>query len=173
MNDLDYPLLHYQDLMLALLKVGSDGPGTMEDCLDHLRGRRELAHEEARVPRADLLERLERARRYLVAAVLIEDLGEGRFRITERGRRALAEHPLGVDDSVLMEFPEFRAFVRESAEAGERAEPRSAEYDQGYRAYHGGVGPSANPYDFDTVKHLAWENGWFQARDEDMARRPP
>ncbi len=22
-----------------------------------------------------------------------------------------------------------------------------------------------NPYEFDTSKHLAWENGWFEARD--------
>ena len=28
-------------------------------------------------------------------------------------------------------------------------------------------------YAFDTAKHLAWENGWFEARDEELEQPYP
>ncbi len=40
--------------------------------------------------------------------------------------------------------------------------------EEGYQAYLDGQSSVDNPYEFDTSKHLAWENGWFEARDEQI-----
>ena len=57
--------------------VGSAREGTLQDCVDHLQVQLDRAHEHPRVDQAEMLERLERARRYLAEAVLIRDLGRG------------------------------------------------------------------------------------------------
>lgn len=169
----EYPLLNYPDLMEAVLKVaaGDRGAAGLGDAEARLLANLRLAGEEPRMGEAELRRRLARARRYLIAGRLIEPAGdEDRFRITERGRQVLAAHPRGVDDSVLMEFPEFRAFIHEESGAP-AAEARATVFDSGYSAYFRGATPADNPYDFDTGEHLAWENGWFEARDEDSDHR--
>ncbi len=73
---------------------------------------------------------------------------------------------MGVDDSVLMEYPEFAEFIRK---LGQRPPPENTdavEYEQGYEAFIAGRNYTDNPYNADTARHLAWENGWFQAFDE-------
>ena len=73
-------------------------------------------------------------------------------------------------------YPSIRAFIE--AEAGRPVkrigskdnaggdDPRIIEFDQGYAAFHQGIGLQANPYERDRVMHLAWENGWCEARDD-------
>ena len=49
-------------------------------------------------------------------------------------------------------------------------DPRAGGYDQGFYAYWNGEGPADNPHPPDSVDHLAWENGWSEALDEDFRR---
>ncbi|UEM22180.1 hypothetical protein JL100_005365 [Skermanella mucosa] len=171
----EYPLLHQVDLMLALLKVAATGRATLDDALARLKGNLRSVGEALPVPDSEIREELARALDRLVQALLLEPVEADHFVITPRGMKTLAEHPGGVDDSVLMRFPEFRAFIdQESARpagrkaifAGRTDDPRIIEYDEGYVAFHDGQPLQANPYEADRVMHLAWENGWSQARDD-------
>jgi restriction system protein len=180
----EYPLLHEVDLMLALLKVATEGPATIEDAAMRLKRNLQSVGEEPPVSDADFQTYLSRARDRLCQAVLLAPLDDGRFAITPRGMQALSDHPGGIDDSVLMNFPEFRAYIE--AEAGKAVkkiesndngsdnntdkqggdDPRIVEFDQGYAAFQQGISLQANPYERDRVMHLAWENGWCEARDD-------
>ena len=173
----EYPLLHEVDLMLTLLKVATEGPASIEDAAERLKRNLEsVGLVVRRCPDAEFQTYLTRARDRLLQAVLLTPLDDGRFAITPRGRQALSDHPGGIDDSVLMNFPEFRAFIE--AEAGRPVkrigskdnagddDPRIVEFDQGYAAFQQGIGLQANPYERDRVMHLAWENGWCEARDD-------
>src|SRR6266702_8667173 len=71
------------------------------------------------------------------AALLTSTEGD-RFIATRRGRERLAEHPAGIDESVLMQFPEFRAFIQRSARRPPPEDPRSDQYDEGYAAHQAG-----------------------------------
>lgn len=174
----EYPLLHQVDLMLALLKVATEGRATLDDALSRLKGNLRSVGEPLPVPDSEIRGELARALDRLTQAVLLEPAGDGGFRITPRGMRTLAEHPGGVDDSVLMRFPEFRAFIdqesggrpagRKTVFTGRTDDPRIIEYDEGYAAFHDGQPLQANPYEADRVMHLAWENGWCQARDDSL-----
>lgn len=166
---LEHPLLHMADLMQTLLRVASEGDATLADCLDELKATLERAHEKPPVTDREIVEHLQDARRHLVKAKLLELVGSGRCRITERGRQVLADYPLGVDDSVLVQFPEFRRYIRKPREKSDTEVPRPREYNLGYESYRAGRGLDDNPYRFDNVDHLAWENGWFEARDDDDA----
>jgi hypothetical protein len=44
-------------------------------------------------------------------------------------------------------------------------DPRPAAYDAGLQAFGEGRALDANPFASDTPDHLAWENGWSEARD--------
>jgi restriction system protein len=171
----EYPLLHEVDLMLALLKVATEGPASLEDAAGRLKRNLQSVGEEPPVSDQDFQTYLTRARDRLFHAVLLTPLDNDRFAITPRGMQALSDHPDGIDDSVLMNFPEFRAFIE--AEAGRPVkeigandnggdDPRIIEFDQGYAAFQQGIGLQANPYERDRVMHLAWENGWCEARDD-------
>ncbi len=171
----EYPLLHQVDLMLALLKVAANGRATLDDALARLKGNLRSVGEASPVPDSEIREELARALDRLVQALLLDLVEAGDFLITPRGMRTLADHPGGVDDSVLMQFPEFRAFIdqgssrpsgRKAVFTGRTDDPRIIEYDQGYAAFHDGQALQGNPYEADRVMHLAWENGWCQARDD-------
>lgn len=168
MDPREYPLLHYADLMVALLRVAEErGEAAVGDAAVRLREDLARAGERPPVDEGELLARLGRARHNLFKAGALLPTHDQRFRITVRGRRVLAEHPEGIDDTVLMQFPEFRQYIRRLVGRPAADKPLSLAYDQGWAAYHGGVSHSDNPYRFDTGQHLAWENGWFEARDEE------
>lgn len=154
-------LLHEPDLMLALLHAAEDGPATADAAAARLRRLRDAAGE-ADVVNEEVMRRLERAAAALRAAGA---LTEGAPRITGRGRDLLAAYPEGVDETVLMQFPEFRAFVAAGSH-GRRDDPRLPAYDAGQRAFAAGEPLTANPFTQDSVDHLAWENGWSEARDQ-------
>ncbi len=165
MDDDDLPLLHDADLMDVLLGLAAEGEATLDAAVERIRAHLALARETMPIPETELRRRLDHARRSLAAARLIEPAEGEPFRATARGHKVLADHPDGIDDSVLAHFPEFREFIRR--ESG--PPPRAAEttvYDEGHAAYRAGKSPADNPYPFDTTAHLNWENGWFEARDE-------
>ena len=164
----EYPLLNRPSLMLAVLKSASRGEATLEDCLHHLRA--DLARANEPMPPVDpedLLAHLGDLKGRLMEAALLTPTEGDRFIATRHGRELLAEHPAGIDESVLMQFPEFRAFIQRSAQRPPPEDPRSDQYDEGYAAHEAGSSLVDNPYPPDTIDHLAWENGWFEARDEE------
>lgn len=175
----EYPLLNTPHLMLVILREAARGETTTAACAARLREFLAMANEDPPYGEAEIHARLDVLRRYLAEAGLIEPLedgvedgggGEGdRFRVTPRGREALAEHPQGFDLAELMAYPEFASFIRALARSRSegRMDPRTPAYDEGFAAYRRGAMLADNPYPSDTVDHLAWENGWFEALDED------
>ena len=159
------PLLSYPNLMLIVLKAASRGEATLEDCVEDLRQRLAEAHERSAAGRAAIIGQLETCRSHLMIAKLLEPAGSGRFRLTARGRDMLAANPTGVDDSALMQFAEFRRYIEQAQRHPAPDNPRTREYDEGANAFRGGQDLSANPYEPDTIKHQAWENGWYGALD--------
>lgn len=168
--DLDEaPLLHEPDLMLAVLRVGSQGDATPCACVEHLRRLRQQAHEPPVVAEADVRSGLDVVLCKLARAKLIERLPQSRFRTTVRGREVLAANPRGVDDTVLMQFDEFRTALRRGKPRLGAEDPMVAPYERGFADYQAGGGLADNPHPADSCAHQHWQNGWSQARDE--ARR--
>jgi hypothetical protein len=166
----DSPLLHEPDLMLAALRVAATGTGTVDACVEQLRRLRRCAQVREPVPEAEVRERLKGVVGRLGRAQLIERPTACSWRITARGRQVLAEHPDGVDDSVLTRFASFRSTGEPTAELHEAPIPPRSHYDLGYEAYGRGRGLADNPHPPDVRAALDWENGWSQARDDDRRR---
>jgi len=163
------PLLHEPDLMLAVLRVASGRAGSLDACIDHLRTLRDCAKVRHRVPEAEVRARLETVTAKLDRAGLIEVPSGRPFRITPRGRKLLADHPGGIDDSVLMQVDQLPA-PSDEEHPGVDAPSRSPA-DAGYEAFSEGRALADNPHPFDTRAHLDWQNGWSQGRDEALRRR--
>ena len=162
------PLLHQPDLMLAVLRVAAAKSGTLDDCLEYLRHLRRCARVDEPIPEAEVRAQLQRVQAKLRRAGLIEVGAAGRFRITARGRKVLAANPDGVDDSVLMQLAAPRRLNGHRAVAAPPQEGPSIDYQRGYGAYLAGAGLAENPYPPDVRAYLDWENGWSQARDDDL-----
>ena len=161
------PLLHEPDLMLAVLRMSGGGRATLDDCIRHLKTLLRMAHEPPPADLEELRARLEEVEAKLARAGLIRPAGPDGFEITDRGRRMLEEHPDGVDESLLVRFPEYRAPAAERSAAGSPV-PGAAAYDAGYAARLAGRMLSDNPHPPDRRDHLDWENGWSQARDDGL-----
>jgi hypothetical protein len=135
-----------------------------------LAAERERAHEPGRINSGELAAELDQARRHLVAAHALEMLDDTRFRTTPRGRALLRGHPKGVDDSVLVEFPEFRGWLKQGARHPPPEDPRPREFLDGWAAGSRGGDLGDNPFAPDTAQHDAWADGWLEAdrrRQED------
>lgn len=165
----EYPLLNTPHLMLVILRACAEGETSPDACTARLRELLARADEHPPYGDAEIRARLDLLRRYLAEARLIAPADGDRFVITPRGREALAEHPQGFDLADLMAYPEFAHFIRAlaRARAEERMDPRTPAYDEGFAAYRAGAMLADNPHPSDSVDHLAWENGWFEALDED------
>lgn len=50
------------------------------------------------------------------------------------------------------------------------SDPRPGSFGDGYDAFRQGAQFSDNPHQQDTSDHLAWEDGWCQARDDAAPR---
>ena len=72
-----------------------------------------------------------------------------------------------------MAYPEFARYIRGLDLRRTGLDPRAGGYDQGFYAYWNGEGPADNPHPPDSADHLAWENGWSEALDEDFRRTGP
>jgi len=110
----------YQTLMLPVLKIAGDGrEHRIGDVVSQLAQDFGLTAEEQqqRLPSGKqftFANRVHWARTYLVQAGLLEATKRAHFKITDRGRKALAEGPPRIDVEYLMQFPEFVQFKERS-----------------------------------------------------------
>ena len=114
----------YQTLMLPVLKAAGDGQEhRISDVVSQLAHDFGLTEEEQRqiLPsgkQTTFANRVGWAKSYLVQAGLIEATKRAHSRITDRGRRCLAENPARIDVEYLSQFAEFVQF-RERGRAAE------------------------------------------------------
>lgn len=110
----------YEAMMLPLLRLAKDGnEHRIKDAVETLAVEFRLSAQDidqvypqsgapvfsGRVRWADV---------YLTQAGLLQHVGRGRFRITERGKAALASNPGNLNVKYLERFPEFREFRKRS-----------------------------------------------------------
>lgn len=164
----EYPLLNTPNMVVVILRTASEALATRDDCARRLRATLDQAGEDPPFGPDEVASRLDMLIRYLTEARLLVSSGEGLFAITERGRAALADHPQGFDTADLMVYPEFARYIRGLELRRGALDPRAGGYDQGFYAYWIGRSPADNPYPPDSADHLAWENGWSEALDEDF-----
>ncbi len=165
MNLDEYPLLNRPALMLTVLKAAAARDACLDDCLARLRVDLARIHEAPAADEQELRAALAAVVRSLAAARLLAPTARERFGLTGRGRAVLEAHPEGIDESVLVEFPEFRDFVAREARHRPPEDACTGCYDEGFAAHEAGTSFVDNPYASDSVDHQAWENGWFAARD--------
>jgi hypothetical protein len=163
----EHTMLNTPNLIAIMLRAAADGTPSVADCAARLRSLLEQAGEAPPVPPAKILRRLDELRGHLAAARLIAPMGADRFTLTERGRAALAAHPAGFATDDLMAYPEYAAQVRRRARDRSSDDPHAEAYDQGFAARQSGRPRTANPHPADSADHLAWENGWSEALDQD------
>jgi hypothetical protein len=165
-------LLHEQDLMLAMLQAAAAAPASLDDALSRLERFRRQANEPPVPDRDEIETRLRQVASALRSARALECSDDGTLRITESGRELLRRHPDGIDTSVLMELEPYRTAMELKAgppDADLRSsDPRPGAYDDGQRAFSCGRRFAQNPFASDSVDHLAWQNGWTEARDESL-----
>lgn len=162
----DFPLVSTACFMAVILQQAAEGAVTLPDCEERTRALFDKAGDRPGLPPAEISDRLAGHIRDLAIAGLLSGTGPGAWRLTERGRFAIREHPDGVDPSVLMQYPEYAAYIRSRAAGVSRADPRPKSYDEGYCARQDGRSFTANPYAQDTADHLSWENGWMQELED-------
>ncbi len=112
----------YQSLMLPVLMSAANGEVRISEVVRQLADELSLSEED----RSELLpsrrqavfdNRVRWAKTYLTKAGLIESTRRAHFRITDRGRQALAENPDRIDNNYLSQFPEFEEFRSRSTDA--------------------------------------------------------
>lgn len=169
-------------IMLTVMRCAADGDTTMEPVLDRvLSDLRRSGPGAPALKDKDALDELRRrlywTREHLAAAGVIEITNGDRMRLTERGVSVLAQCPDGVDDSVLMQFPEFRTYIaglqRQRIIAARRVlggDPAS-ETQEGFVAFLEGRRAGENPYEADTHMHEAWDEGYWEGAADARVRR--
>jgi restriction system protein len=125
----------FQTLMLPLLEASADGKDhRVRDFEPGIAARFNLSASEREqlLPsgrQTILANRLQWAKSYLKQAGLIEPVSRGLFRITDRGRATLSEHPPKVDKAYLLRFPEYQMFwerYRSGSRVASAEEPTQA-----------------------------------------------
>ena len=169
----EYPLLNTPNMVVTILREASEGPTTLASGAARLQALLDQADEHPPFGPDDVASRLEMLIRYLTEARLLTPSHDGTFTVTERGRAALADHPEGFDTADLMVYPEFARYLRGLEMRRGPIDARAGGYDQGFYAYWTGAAPADNPYTPDAADHLAWENGWSEALDEDFRSTGP
>jgi len=114
----------YETLMLPVLKVAGDGQEhRIGDVVNQLARDFGLTEEEQQqiLPsgkQATFANRVGWAKTYLVQAGLLEATKRAHFKITERGKKALAGNPSRIDGEYLSQFAEFVQFKERGREPG-------------------------------------------------------
>lgn len=169
----EYPLLNAPNLVVVILRC-AEAPATLADCAAGLDTLLDRAGEHPPFGRQEIESRLGMLARYLIEAKLLQSAGGGAFVTTARGKAALEAHPEGLDTADLMAYPEFARYIRGlDIRRAAGLDPRAGGYDRGFYAYWSGDAPADNPYPSDSADHLAWENGWSEALDEDFRLTGP
>ena len=120
------PIPDYETLMLPVLKVASDGQEhRIGDVVERLGRDFHLTDDERQqlLPsgkQTTFSNRVHWAKTYLVQAGLLELTKRAHFKITDRGRQALARSPTRIDNSYLSLFSEFNQFRARTREQGTR-----------------------------------------------------
>jgi restriction system protein len=140
----------YQSLMRPVLESASSGEVRISDVVEHLADKSGLTPEE----RATLLpsgkqttfaNRVNWAKSYLKQAGLVEATRRGYFKITDRGRAALADKGSLINTEYLEQFEDFQRFRERTGEAKahitDRAEERvpTATPDETLRKAHSAI----------------------------------
>lgn len=112
----------YQEFMLPLLKIASDGrEHTVGEAMETISMQMNISQED----REDLLpggtqtrlyNRVTWAITYLTKSLLLQRTGRGRFKIAPRGVEVLGKNPSRIDNAYLEQFPEYRAFKSKRAD---------------------------------------------------------
>jgi restriction system protein len=115
------PVPAFNDYLLPVLKHTGDGAEhTVSELTEAMAKHFRLSPEDL----AEILpsgaqprhqNRVYWARTYLAKAGLLDAVGRGRVRITERGKELLARNPPRIDRSTLNKYPEFRRFAQQTA----------------------------------------------------------
>lgn len=113
------PVPDYETLMLPVLKLGASREVKIGDAIERISDQLGLTEEERAhlIPSGSISligSRVHWAKTYLKQAGLIEQPRRAWYRATPRGLEVLARHPERIDNSVLMQFPEFLEFRRRS-----------------------------------------------------------
>jgi restriction system protein len=117
----------YQTLMLPVLKAAGDGQEhRIGDVINQLAHDFGLTAEEQQqlLPsgkQATFANRVAWAKSYLVQAGLLEATKRAHFKITDRGKKALAEGPPRIDTEYLSQFAEFLQFKDRGKSPGNEA----------------------------------------------------
>ncbi|MCU0658603.1 MAG: restriction endonuclease [Polyangiaceae bacterium] len=126
------PVPDFQTVMLPLLRLAEDGQEhSMSQAIEVLATQLNLTEEDLRerLPsgrQARFNNRVGWAATYLRKALLLENCGRGRFRLTDRGRQVLQKPPPRIDLAWLQRYPEVRAFRGESGDEASGELPGSA-----------------------------------------------
>ncbi len=123
----------YQTLMLPVLKVAGDGQEhRIGDVVNQLARNFGLTEEEQQqiLPsgrQATFANRVGWAKTYLVQAGLLEATKRAHFKITDRGKKCLAEGPQRIDVEYLSQFAEFVQFKERGRAPGTEASTSASE----------------------------------------------
>lgn len=106
------PIPDYQSLMLPILRVAADGEVRISDVVERLADEFQLSAEDRAAPcmsGGQLLfaNRVHWAKTHLGKARLVDFTGRGLFRISDLGRRVLADPPAKITVKFLKQFSEF------------------------------------------------------------------
>jgi restriction system protein len=113
----------YEDMMLPMLRMISEGRETIGSCIPGLIEYFEISQDDQEImlpsgKQTRLNNRAHWSRQYLSQAGLVEPIKRGHYRATERGLKVLSEDPARIDNSFLGRFAEFRDFKARSSKAG-------------------------------------------------------
>src|SRR6266853_5246605 len=119
----------YQTVMLPILKIAGDGQEhRISDVVDQLARDFKLTEEERQqlLPsgkQTTFANRVHWAKTYLGQAGLLEATKRAHFRITDRGRKMLAQGPSRIDNEYLSQFTEFIQFRERNRVPGTPVSP--------------------------------------------------
>lgn len=161
----EYPLLNTPNLTVVLLRTAAGGQATLDDAVARLRDSLRRARENPPFDDRALGRRLRAVGTYLAGAGMLQVHSGDTLVITDRGLRAIAECPAGFDPADLLRDAEIRQRLRVKRRREAPSDPRNDRYADGYNAWRSGYRITDNPFRQDSVDHLAWEDGWCEARD--------
>lgn len=164
--DDDHPLLSVPSLVAAILHSTAVGAAGLDKIVGRVENALETAHESANVSGEEIRREIQALCDDLVIAGLLTGSEDG-YRLTARGRQAVADHPQGLDRADLAQWPEYAEQVhRLAASAKPKDDPHRAAYNQGASARIARRPVTDNPHPPDTADHGAWEDGWAEVDTE-------
>jgi restriction system protein len=123
------PVPGYQDFMLPLVKLASDGQEhKITDAIDALADQFGVDEQDREImlpsgTQTRLYNRVTWALTYLTKSLLLDKSARGRFKIAPRGVEVLKKNPPRIDNAFLTQFDEFRAFRKKKAKSASIVEP--------------------------------------------------